>query len=53
MEIDEIVLKNSAEMEKYFSPYACKTEEAYRFKKEYESFNLYGTEGVGSKRRRV
>ena len=34
MEIDEIVLKNSAEMEKYFSPYACKTEEAYRFKKE-------------------
>lgn len=34
MEIDEIVLKNSAEMEKYFSPYACKTEKAYRFKKE-------------------
>ena len=34
MEIDEIVLKNSAEMEKYFSPYACNTEEAYRFKKE-------------------
>lgn len=34
MEIDEIVLKNSAEMEKYFSSYACKTEEAYRFKKE-------------------
>lgn len=34
MEIDEIVLKNSAEMEEYFSPYACKTAEAYRFKRE-------------------
>ena len=34
MEIDEIVLKNSDEMEKYFSPNACKTKNAYRFKKE-------------------
>ena len=40
MEIDEIVLKNSAEMEKYFSPYACKTEEAYRFKKEIRKNEL-------------
>lgn len=34
MELEKMVLKNNSEMEKYFSKYACKTENAYRLKKE-------------------
>lgn len=41
MEIDEIVLKNSEEMEEYFSKYACKTVEAYRFKTERKRKNEF------------
>ena len=45
MEIDEIVLKNSEEMENYFSPYACKTNKAYRFiaEKRKNEFNVRPT----------
>ena len=34
MELEKMVIENNSEMEKYFSKYACKTENAYRLKKE-------------------
>ena len=42
MELEKMVLKNNSEMEKYFSKYACKTENAYRLKKEIrrKEFNV-------------
>ena len=34
MELEKLVMENNSEMEKYFSPNACKTVDAYRFKNE-------------------